>query len=204
MPIFVDTIIQGSPEWHSEKLGKPSSSKLDRMITPSGTPSKSRQTYLYELAAEIIRGKAVESYQSQAMIDGIQKEAESRSLYEFINDVEVEQVGMIYPDEQKKYLVSPDGLINREYGLEMKNPLPKTHVFYLLNPNELLKEYFIQVQTCLLVTGFSRWDLMSNCDGLPPLILRIDRNEKFIDKLKTELESFCLELSATVKKLKEL
>ena len=202
--LILDSIVQGSPEWHTEKIGKPSSSKMDRMITPSGAPSKSRQGYLYELAAEVVRGKAVESYQSQAMADGILKEEDSRKTYEFINDVEVEQVGMIYPDEQKLYLASPDGLINREYGVEMKNPLPKTAVFYLLNPNELLKEYFIQVQTCLLVSGFDRWDLMSNCDGLPPLILRVERDEGFISKLKSELEKFTCELANTVKRLKEL
>lgn len=202
--IILDTIIQDSPEWFIEKLGKPSSSKLDRMITPSGTPSKSRQSYLYELAAEVVRGKAMESYQSQAMQGGIQKEEESRSLYEFIHDVEVEQVGMIYPDKQKRFLASPDGLINREYGLELKNVLPKTQVYYLLNPNELLKDYFIQVQTCLLVSEFSRWDLMSNCDGLPPLILQVERDEAFIAKLKAELESFCTELAGIVNKLKEL
>lgn len=202
--LILDDIVQGSPEWFAEKLGKPSSSKLDKMITPTGTPSKSRQGYMYELAAEVIRGKAVESYQSQAMADGILKEEDSRKMYEFINNVEVEQVGMIYPDEQKLYLASPDGLINRQRGLEMKNVLPKTQIFYLLNPKELIKEYFIQVQTCLLVSGFDRWDLMSNCDGLPPLILVVERDEVFISKLKTELEKFTCELAATVKKLREL
>jgi len=111
---------------------------------------------------------------------------------------------MIYQDDQKLFLASPDGLINREYGLELKNVLPKTQVYYLLNQAELLKEYFIQVQMSLFVSGFEVWDLMSNCDGLPPLIIRVERDNKFIEKLREQLEGFCSELAQTVVKLKNL
>jgi len=194
---------QLSEEWFKEKAGKPSASKTDRIITRTGVPSKQQNGYLYELASEVITGVYTNSYQSKAMADGIEKEAGTRMLYEFIYDVEVEQVGMIYPDESKKYLVSPDGLIGREYGLELKNVLPKTQVYYLLNPDKLLDEYFVQVQTALLVTGFDRWDLMSNCDGMKPLILTINRDEAFLKKLSEELDKFCLELSMVINKLKD-
>ena len=35
-------------------------------------------------------------------------------------------------------------------------------------------------------------------------IIKVERDEEFIAKLKAELDSFCLELALTVKKLKEL
>ncbi|MDP2159281.1 MAG: YqaJ viral recombinase family protein, partial [Flavobacterium sp.] len=149
-------------------------------------------------------GKPTETFQSHAMLDGIEKEDESRRIYAMINEVEVEQVGIIYQNEERKILASPDGLINREYGLELKNVLPKTQVYYLLNSNKLLTEYFVQVQACLFISNFKRWDLFSYCEGLPPLILRVERDEKYISSLAEELEKFCYELQKMIKTLKNL
>lgn len=199
----MDDIIQRSEQWFTEKLGKPGSSKMDRIITPSGKESKQKDGYLWELAAERVSGLATSSYQSQAMLDGIENEHKGRLLYELLFDVEVEQVGMIYQDENKRFLCSPDGIINREYGLEMKNVLPKTQVGYLLS-GKLPGEYFVQIQTSLLITGFSKWVFMSVADGLPPLIIDIPRDYDFTARLKIVLDEFCDELDATTEKLRAL
>jgi len=42
------------------------------------------------------------------------------------------------------------------------------------------------------------------CPGLPPLILSIKRDEKFLSALATELDKFCLELAQMIKKIKEM
>ena len=55
----------------------------------------------------------------------------------------------------------------------------------------------------MLVTGFHRWDFMSYCPGLDPLIVTVERDEKFIKKLAAELGKFCYALAATIKELKE-
>ena len=201
--IFRTDIIQGKPEWHTEKLGVPSSSHMDCIITPGGKPSKQKEGYLYTLAAERISGMSAPSYQSQAMADGLEKEAKSRLLYELMFDVEVEQVGVIYQNEDRKYLASPDGIINREYGLELKNVLPKTQVKYLLD-GKLPSEYIVQVQASIFISGFTRWDFMSVSEGLPPLIIEVKRDDKFCAALKVELESFCEELNQVTDKLRKL
>jgi len=203
MMIVIDDIVQGTTEWFSEKLGKPGASKMDRIITPGGAISKQREGYLFELAAERISRLPTSTYQSQAMLDGIEKEAASRAFYELLYDVQVEQVGMIYQNEDRKFLCSPDGLINREYGLEIKNVFPKTQVGYLLS-GKLPNDYFVQIQASMFISGFSRWDFFSTADGLPPLVLAVQRDWKFTAALKVELEAFCTQLDEIEVKLRSL
>ena len=199
--LVLKEISQGSPAWFTEKLGKPSASKMDRIITSTGLVSKQAEGYMWELAAERISGLPTPTYQSQAMLEGIEKEASGRELYEFIYDVEVEQVGMIYQDECKRFLCSPDGIINREYGLEIKSVMPKTQVGYLLK-NKLPTEYIVQVQSSMFISDFSRWDFISTAEGLPPLIIKVARDNIFCSKLDTILNVFCDELDEITAKLR--
>jgi hypothetical protein len=191
---------QRSPQWFQERLGKPSSSRFGEILTSTGEISKQRKGYLYDLAAQIISGQSPETYISSAMEEGIRREEESRTLYEMIYGVEVKQVGMIFPDDDKKYLCSPDGLRADNIGLELKNVLPKTQVEYLLS-KKLPSVYVPQVQGSMLVTGFKQWHFMSYCPALPPLILEIERDEKWIEKCEKELKSFNQELSEMVTRL---
>ncbi len=199
--IILDSITQGSQEWFAEKLGKPSASNISKVLTNDGKPSKQRDGYLYELAAEIITGQRVESYQNENMIAGQDREQESRTLYELMNNVEVQQVGVIYKDKDKKFLCSPDGVVNMEYGLELKNVLPKTQIKYLLDGG-LPAEYFGQVNFSLYVTGFKFWDFLSYAPGLKPLLIRVLPDDKFIKTLEIELNKFCEELETIVEKIK--
>ena len=147
---------QNSETWWKTKAGVPGASSFSKIVTSKGEPSKQAQEYLYQLAAEATTGKVEQGYQSQAMTEGIEREAESRALYELIYGVEVKQVGFIF-DDSKMYGCSPDGVINNEYGLEMKNVLPKTQVRYLLS-GKMPTDYIQQVQGSMLVTGLKQWD----------------------------------------------
>ena len=199
IPIYCD---QMSEVWFAEKTGKPGASSFDKIVTTKGEPSKSAKNYLYQLAGETIVGLKTETYQNAIMQRGIELEPSARSLFEMMYDVEVQQVGLCYPDEQKKYLCSPDGLLE-DAGLEIKCPLIHTHVSYLLG-NKLPTDYIQQVQGSMAVTGFSAWWFMSYYPGIKPFIIKVERDNIFIEKLKTVLDSFCLELALTVKKISEL
>lgn len=190
--IIIDCV-QGTPEWFAARLGKPSASRYSEIITASELkPSKSSLGYMQELVAERITGQKVESYKSASMEAGTEREVLSREVYEFIYEVVVEQVGCVY-EPNSRYLCSPDGLINREYGLEMKNPEAKTQVRYL-SAGVLPIEYKLQVQGSMLVTGYDRWDFFSYYPGLPLFILEVRRDEKVIAALKEALDRFCDEL----------
>ena len=104
-------IDQGSDAWFAEKAGKPGASSFDRIITTRGEPSKQRTDYIFQLAAERIVGREVDGYTNAAMQRGTALEPEGRALFEFITGLELKQVGLVYRDESRRVLCSPDGLI---------------------------------------------------------------------------------------------
>ena len=197
-------------EWWQAHVGTPSASNFGKILTPTGKPSASAKDYMYQLAGEVLTGKKTETYHNAVMQRGIEMEAEARTLYELMFDVEVQRVGLIYPDEQRKYCCSPDGLVviptgmNESYtdhGLEIKCPLIHTHVGYLL-AGKLPTIYIPQVQGSMLTTGLNRWDFMSYYPGLKPLIVNVKRDDKYCGLLANALDSFNAELEKTVEKLK--
>jgi hypothetical protein len=192
---------QGSAEWLAVRAGIPSASNFDKLITTKGEPSKQAQKYLYSLAAEKVSGIKEESFQSQAMLKGIETEIEAVAYYELTHDVpEVQTVGFVL-HESRRYGCSPDRLVGAKGLLEVKCPLPSTHVSYLLE-NNLYQDYLQQAQGQLLVTGRKWCDLMSYSRGLRPLIVRVERDEKFLKALELHLEIFCNELEKITEKIK--
>ena len=186
-------------EWWQAHVGTPSASNFGKILTPTGKPSKQAENYMHQLAAEVITGVKTETYQNAIMQRGIEMEAEARTLYELMFDVEVHRVGLIYDDE-KKYCCSPDGIMP-DNGLEIKCPLSHTHVSYFLS-GKLPTIYIPQVQGSMLTTGLKQWDFMSYYPGLKPLIVHVKRDNKYCDLLKKELDSFVTNLKKTVEKLR--
>jgi hypothetical protein len=201
MMIIRDDIIQGTEAWFIEHAGKPGASSFNKIITTSGSPSKQANDYALQLAGEYLLGTVEHGYVSFAMQQGLDRENEARELYEMLHGVEVQQVGMVYKDERQDRLCSPDGLMDGA-GLEIKCPILKTHVKYLLG-KKLPTEYFCQVQGSLYITGYDAWDFLSYFPGLPPFLITVERNEKFISALAGELDNFIDKLIVTIRKLKE-
>jgi putative phage-type endonuclease len=191
------TCEQRSAEWFEARLGIPSASCFSQIITCKGEPSKQAQKYMYKLAGEKVSGKAEETYQNAAMLRGVEMEDEARQLYQIITNTEVVQVGLCLSDGEYQYGCSPDGLVGKNGGMEIKCPTIATHVEYLLN-NALPSEYFQQVQGSLFVTGLKWWDFMSYYPGLKPLIIRVTPDKAFHKALKTEIEGFCIKLNEVI------
>jgi len=200
--IIEDGFAQRSDDWFRAKAGVPGASSFSKIITASGKPSVSANDYIFQLAGEKILGRIEDGYVSFAMQQGIDREAEARRFYELVNGVEIRQVALVYKSEARSVACSPDGLMHGK-GLEIKCPLLKTHVKYLLYNDAFKTEYFIQVQGSLWVCGFDTWDLMSYSPGLPPLILTMERDENFISKLEFEMVKFLKELDRVYKELME-
>jgi hypothetical protein len=201
MPIILDDFEQGSELWFAAKAGSVGASNIDKIITTAGARSKQRDDFMYQLAGERICGKCEETYQNQAMLNGIEREAAARSLFEMVNGVEVRKVGIVCKNEKKDCHCSPDGLVGENSGVEIKNPMMKTQVKYLLS-RKLPTDYFSQIQMSLYVTERETWWFVSAYEGLQPLILEVKRDEEFIKKLEVELIQFNQELSEIVEKIK--
>lgn len=199
MPIIITDIEQRSESWFQAICGNVGASSIDKIITTKGEPSKQRTEYMMTLAAERITGKQEVGYINQAMLNGIEREAEARTLFEMVHGVEVQQVGLIYTDDKSAHC-SPDGLIGEKSGYEVKNPLSKTHIKYLLD-GKLPTEYFCQVQFSLFVSGRGSWWFMSHYPGIRPFMVEVFRDEKWIEKCDKELKAFNQELEEMVKRL---
>ncbi len=200
--MIIENVAQGSAEWKHVRLGIPTSSNFNKIITIKGEPSKQKQKYMYQLAAERITGVKEDTYTNAIMERGIMIEAEARNIYEFITENEVEQIGFCYHSDKKLWGCSPDGLIGKDGVLELKSPLSHTHVGYLLS-GKLPTDYFPQTQGQILVTGRKYVDFFSFYPGMKPLLIKVEPNKKFIEALKRELELFCGELDEITERLRE-
>jgi len=174
---------QGTEEWFQARLGIPTASDFNKIITPAKLePSKQADTYINKLIAEWLRGKPDESFQSDWMKRGQEVEEEARDFYIFQTDSKVKQVGFCLTDN-KTYGCSPDGLVGKDGGAEIKCPSPGVHVGYLLG-NKVPTEYRLQILGSLLVTGRKWWDFLSYHPDMESLIVRTSRKD-VEDDLKT-------------------
>ncbi len=200
MPIIIDCE-QRSDIWFAAICGNVGASNIDKIITTKGEPSKSRTDYMMSLAAERITGKGEGGFTTQSMLNGIEREAEARLLFEMSQDIDVKQVGLVYKDETKMAHCSPDGLIGDCSGVEIKSPMSKTQIKYLLN-HKLPIEYFCQVQFSLYVTERESWFFFSYYPGLRPFMEIVYRDEKWIEKCEKELNQFNEELLEMVERIR--
>lgn len=192
--IVLDDITQGSIEWHIARLGVVTASEFDKILTPVKLDKSTSATgYRYRLLAEWLTGKPLESYTNRIIERGSEMEAEARDYYRFLTDTDVKEVGFIYQDEKKLVGCSPDGVIcdgnTIIKGVEIKCPDAHTHVGYLLN-GTLPREYILQVQGSMFVTGLSSWDWMSYHPDMRTIKLTVRRDEKIMVALMGALSDF--------------
>jgi hypothetical protein len=128
-------------------------------------------------------------------------EDDARKYYEQRTGFEVTQVGFI-THETGGFGCSPDGLVSIHsitgdtntlwsHGIEIKCPMPKTHMRYLLD-GKLPDDYELQVHMSMAVTGLNRWDFLSYCPGEAQLLLTIERDE-YTEQLEAGLKRLVAE-----------
>ena len=90
---IVTGIEQGSDEWLQMRAGKVTASNFSKVMAKGA--GKTRKTYLYQLAAEILTSAPIETFKNAAMEWGNECEPQARAMYEFNEDVEVEDVARL-------------------------------------------------------------------------------------------------------------
>lgn len=187
---------QGSDLWHRYRRGRPTASAFERIITAKRwEPSSARFAYHRELLTEMALDISLDQVTTQAMQSGHDWEPKARAAYEFDNGVDVEPVGFCTTDDGR-IGASPDGFVGDEGLLELKCPFkPDVHMGYVLKPESLQEEHFVQTQGQLYVTGRKWTDLISYHWGLPMVSLRILPHPEFQQKLDRALKDFLRELA---------
>jgi len=194
---------QGTEEWRLARAGVPTASNFSRILTPKTLKrSASHRDYINELVAERLMGIPLDdTFVSDWAERGKELEERAFAYYEMDRECDVFKVGFVL-HKTLRVGCSPDGLIaNGVGGLELKCPKPSTHVGYLLDG--LSDKYRCQVQGSLWVTGLEWWDLMSFHPDLPPAILRVERDDKFMAAFDREIKTFCQSVDECERKITE-
>lgn len=173
---------QYSEQWDRLRIGIPTSSGFEKIITPSGRESAQWKKYAHGLIAERCLGRRIESYMSPWMENGKETEADAMTQYELMRDLETVEVGFVTSDDGK-IGCSPDRLVGDDGLLELKCPKPNTQIDYILG-DELVKDYYPQLQGQLWITERKWVDIMAYHPEIPPVIIRMQRDEVYIDCMR--------------------
>jgi hypothetical protein len=134
---------------------------------------------------------------------GNELEPEARAEFERITKLTVAQVGFVTRDDGIVGC-SPDGLIVDEgtfppsefdfaryvAGLEIKCPTAAKHAKAVIE-GAMPDEHKPQVHGSMAVTGLPHWFFMSYCQGMKPLLVRIDWDE-YTDAMSDALDRFLI------------
>lgn len=201
------TVIQGSPEWFAQRIGKVTASRLaDVMAKGKGSAeAATRATYRAELVAGRLTGKAAEGFTNAAMKWGTECEPLARAAYEAEYGLLVTETGMVQHPRISMAGASPDGFVSIDGLIEIKCPETKSHIDTILS-GEAPSKYIPQMQWQMACTGRAWCDFVSFDPRMPAdmqmFVRRVLRNDDLIKAYEVEVVSFLEEVDATVLKLK--
>lgn len=190
---------QGSEAWLRSRLGKISASRVDCLITPTGKPSAQADKYINELIAQRLSGELPEVYKNAHMERGNELEENARALYELVSGCDVSLAGFC-TSETTAAGFSPDAFVGDDGGLEIKCPAPHTHVEYL-RAGRVPTKYIPQIQMALWISDRKWWDFMSYHPKMSPLIVRVERDQDYIDKLAKAVNEAAKVIDSEVERL---
>lgn len=190
---------QGSEEWYQARLGKITGSCFSKVLAKG--QGKTRKSYLMQLAAEKLTGLPQDAYSNAVMDRGNEIEPQARAAYQAIHGGTVEQVGFVELDDNIG--CSPDGLVGDDGMVEIKSPNTTTHIEYILAGKAPTK-YTAQIQGGLWVCDRQWCDFISFDPRMKSnriFVVRVERDQAYIDNLKREVIGFMLDLNELIKKL---
>lgn len=200
----IHNVEQGSGPWLALRLGLPTASEFDQLITPlwkikTGEAPKS---YLYQKICEKFMGAFADGGSSFSMSQGSIMEHEALPWFAFTHDMDVQRVGFVTTDDGR-IGCSPDGLIGDEGGIEIKCPSPTTHLRYWVE-GVLPKEHAAQVHGSMYVTGRKWWWFLSYSRQFPAFLIRVERDEKIQAAIDEALCTFISEYDELYARLRAI
>jgi hypothetical protein len=195
---------QGSAAWYRVRLGVPSASHFDEIITPGGKPSTQSRKYKYRLIAERLLRESMDDEIGHIrwVAGGKEKEPFAAAHFQEVNGIELKKCGFCITDDGRLG-ASPDRFLgNGREGMEIKCPAAFTQIGYLLDgPDE---KYTPQVQGQLLVTEFDAMHFFSWHDRMPPFHRVTLPMPGYQANMRGLLNQFCDELDRDTERARSL
>lgn len=193
--------------WLLARLGKVTASRIaDVMARTKTGPAASREAYKAELVVQRLTGRIAEGFTTAAMQHGIDTEPHARAAYEAQRDVLVMETGFHDHPSIAMSGASPDGLIGDDGLIEIKC---RQHAGHLedLQADSPPKKYQLQMQWQMAVTGRAWCDYASFNPDFPAhlslRVMRVERDDKLIAEIETEVRRFLDEVAEAVFRLEK-
>lgn len=193
--MIIHQVDQGTPEWLALRLGIPTASEFDKIVTPKGEPSTSARGYMARLLAERLLkrplGNDIDTLEWVA--NGKQFEDDAARAYSFENDCEVIKLGFCTTDDGRRGCSLDRAHPDMSRIVEIKCPSPQVHMLYFMDG--FGPKYRAQVQGQLLICQDAADAIRySYHPAMPSVTNRTARDAAFLAKLDSELSKFCDEL----------
>lgn len=172
-------LIQGTEAWLAARCGILTASEMKLIITPTlkVASNDKERAHVWELAAQRITKYVEPTYIGDDMLRGMEDEIQARALYHETY-APVTEMGFITNDKWGFTIgASPDGLVGDDGLIECKSRRQKYQIETLASL-AMPDDYWIQVQTLLLVSERAWCDFISYSGGLPMVTLRVFPDEK--------------------------
>lgn len=191
---------QGSTAWLQARLGVITASEVSDAV--AGLKTKTRNTYLCKLVAEVASGM-VEEINSKYMEWGKMNEDAARSSYEFEHNCEIEQVSFVFRDETFREGCSVDGFIrDHKKNAEIKCPYNTTNYIKFLLNDDVKKEWDLQCQFQMRCTGADLADIIQFDPRMavsPMHVLTVERDLKTQAMFEEMIPQFLMDMDTMLK-----
>lgn len=188
-PLYHYGIEQRSEEWFKLRQLHLTASKASTIITNG----KGLETLCKEIVRDYISPEETPDFKSKSMVFGELREPIAIQHFENFSGKKVTPVTFV---EKNKYAgCSPDGLIGKDEGIEIKSPSLTTFIDYVeMTEEELLKEvkdYYNQCQMNLYITKRKKWYLVLFNENFKKdlIVLDIYPDEETFKKLEMGLKA---------------
>ena len=197
--MIVHNVAQGTPEWKQLRSGKFTASNFDKLFM--GKSTAGYQGLINTIVFERLTNSVAPSYSNDTMKRGNELESEALQRYELETFSKTQKIGFV---EHNEWIgCSPDSFVGDEGLVQVKCPLHNTFVYYLLFPDKAKAEYLYQCQGEMFVSERVFNDLFIYHPMLPPITIRIDRDEKIISDIQKELTIAIKLVEERIKAIKE-
>lgn len=197
---------QGSASWLYERAGHATASCFADILATGrdGKPLKARNDYLMRIVVERITGEPVESPSSFAMKWGTDAEPYARAQYQIATGAIVREVGFAKHKLYPWVGASSDGLVGKVGGVEIKSP-HNSAIHLQTWSDGMPEQHAPQVYGQMWVLGlewvdFCSYDprMQNGGEHLKLYRQRIERDQKYIDNLESQVLAFLAEVQAKV------
>lgn len=195
---------QNTDEWFKLRSGKFTGSAISSLFMKETT--KGYKDAIKRIALERILGDVPDDHgiSSQYMERG--HEFEGDAVDKYCDQTYADTIDGAFYEIGDWVGASPDRVIinkgDKHQGLEIKCPAFNTMITYSLENDELYKAYKTQVQSQIYVCEFDWVDLVAYHPDFKLVIIRVERDEEYIDSIKVKIEKATKEVTETIELLK--